>query len=33
MDLTSLKYIHAVADGAVNYRSILFIPEKTPYDF
>ncbi|HPO05002.1 MAG TPA: molecular chaperone HtpG [Bacillota bacterium] len=28
-----LKYIHVAADGAVNYRSILFIPEKTPYDF
>lgn len=28
-----LKYIHVAADGAVNFRSILFIPEKTPYDF
>jgi len=28
-----LKYIHINADGAVRYNSILFIPEKTPYDF
>ncbi len=28
-----LKCIHVAADGAVNFRSILFIPEKTPYDF
>ncbi|MFA5524955.1 MAG: molecular chaperone HtpG [Tissierellales bacterium] len=28
-----LKHIHISADGAVRYNSILFIPEKTPYDF
>jgi molecular chaperone HtpG len=28
-----LKYIHVSADGMVSYRAILFIPEKTPYDF
>jgi molecular chaperone HtpG len=28
-----LKYIHISADGAVRYNSILFIPEKMPYDF
>ncbi|MGI6733679.1 MAG: molecular chaperone HtpG [Anaerovoracaceae bacterium] len=28
-----LKYIHVSADGAVSYRAILFIPEKTPFDF
>jgi len=28
-----LKYIHTSADGAVSYNAILFIPEKTPYDF
>jgi len=28
-----LKYIHINADGAVRYNSILFIPEKAPYNF
>lgn len=28
-----LKHIHISADGAVRYNSILFIPEKAPYDF
>jgi len=28
-----LKYIHISADGAVRYNSILFIPEKAPYNF
>ncbi len=28
-----LKHIHTSADGAVSYNAILFIPEKTPYDF
>jgi len=28
-----LKYIHISADGAVRYNSILYIPEKMPYDF
>ncbi len=28
-----IKYIHISVDGAVSYNSILFIPEKTPYDF
>lgn len=28
-----LKYIHISADGAVRYNSILFIPQKMPYDF
>jgi molecular chaperone HtpG len=28
-----LKYVHVAADGAVNFRSILFVPEKIPYDF
>ncbi|MGE5679116.1 MAG: molecular chaperone HtpG, partial [Pseudomonadota bacterium] len=28
-----LKHIHISADGAVSYNAILFIPEKTPYDF
>jgi molecular chaperone HtpG len=28
-----LKYIHTSADGVVSYNAILFIPEKTPYDF
>lgn len=28
-----LKYIHISVDGAVSYNSILYIPEKTPFDF
>lgn len=28
-----LKHIHISADGAVVYRSILFIPERIPFDF
>ncbi|WP_432665863.1 molecular chaperone HtpG [Wukongibacter baidiensis] len=28
-----VKHIHFSADGAVSYNAILFIPEKTPYDF
>lgn len=28
-----LKHIHISADGAVRYNAILYIPEKTPYDF
>jgi len=28
-----LKYIHISTDGAVSYNAILYIPEKTPYDF
>lgn len=28
-----LKYIHTSVDGAISYNAILFIPEKTPYDF
>lgn len=28
-----LKHIHISADGAVSYNAILYIPEKTPYDF
>lgn len=28
-----LKHIHIAADGMVNFRSILFIPENIPYDF
>jgi molecular chaperone HtpG len=28
-----LKYIHVSADGAVVYNAILFIPEKTPFDY
>lgn len=28
-----VKYIHTSVDGVVSYNSILFIPEKTPYDF
>lgn len=28
-----LKHIHVSVDGAVSYNAILFIPEKTPYDF
>ena len=27
------RYIHISAEGAVSYKAILFIPEKTPYDF
>lgn len=28
-----IKHIHISADGAVRYNAILYIPEKTPYDF
>ncbi len=28
-----VKYIHTSVDGIVSYNAILFIPEKTPYDF
>lgn len=28
-----IKHIHISVDGAVSYNAILFIPEKTPYDF
>jgi len=28
-----LKHIHVAADGVVSFRSIMFIPEKIPYDF
>ena len=28
-----LKHIHLAADGVVSFRSILFIPEKIPYDY
>lgn len=28
-----LKHIHISVDGAISYNAILFIPEKTPYDF
>lgn len=28
-----IKHIHVSVDGAVSYNAILFIPEKTPYDF
>jgi len=28
-----LRHIHASADGAVSYNSILYIPERLPYDF
>ncbi|AWZ48947.1 molecular chaperone HtpG [Clostridiaceae bacterium 14S0207] len=28
-----LSHIHISADGMVSYNAILFIPEKTPYDF
>lgn len=28
-----LKHIHISVDGAVRYNSILFIPEKTPFDY
>lgn len=28
-----IKHIHISVDGMVSYNAILFIPEKTPYDF
>ncbi len=28
-----IKHIHISTEGAVSYNAILFIPEKTPYDF
>jgi len=28
-----LKYIHISVDGAVSYNAILYIPEKTPFDY
>ncbi|WP_392486510.1 molecular chaperone HtpG [Haloimpatiens sp. FM7315] len=28
-----VKYIHIAADGLVSYNAILFIPEKTPFDY
>ena len=28
-----IKHIHVSVDGMVSYNSILYIPEKTPYDF
>ncbi len=28
-----IKHIHVSVEGAVSYNAILFIPEKTPYDF
>lgn len=28
-----LKYLHLNVEGAFSYRAILYIPEKTPYDF
>lgn len=28
-----LKHIHISVDGAVSYNAILYIPEKTPFDF
>lgn len=28
-----LKHVHISADGAVVYNAILYIPEKTPYDY
>lgn len=28
-----LRHVHINAEGTVSYRAILFIPEKTPYDF
>jgi molecular chaperone HtpG len=28
-----LKHIHISADGAVSYNSILFVPEKIPFDY
>ncbi|WP_142415536.1 molecular chaperone HtpG [Hathewaya massiliensis] len=30
---TPLKHIHISVDGVVSYNAILFIPERTPYDF
>ncbi|MEQ8196909.1 MAG: molecular chaperone HtpG [Clostridiaceae bacterium] len=28
-----LKHVHISVDGAISYNAILYIPEKTPYDF
>ncbi|GKU25374.1 molecular chaperone HtpG [Clostridium folliculivorans] len=28
-----LKHVHISVDGAISYNAILFIPERTPYDF
>lgn len=28
-----LKHIHISADGTVSYKAILYIPERTPYDY
>ncbi|MEL7598176.1 MAG: molecular chaperone HtpG, partial [Clostridiaceae bacterium] len=28
-----IKHIHISVEGSVNYNAILYIPEKTPYDF
>ena len=28
-----IKHIHISVDGAISYNAILYIPEKTPYDF
>lgn len=28
-----LKYIHVSVDGAIRYNAILYIPEKTPFDY
>lgn len=28
-----LKHIHISVDGVISYNAIMFIPEKTPYDF
>jgi molecular chaperone HtpG len=28
-----IKHLHISVDGAVSYNAIVFIPEKTPYDF
>lgn len=30
---TPLKHLHISVDGAISYNSILFIPERAPYDF
>lgn len=30
---TPIKHIHISVDGAVRYNAILFIPEKTPFDY